>query len=95
MATSGTYRRGDHTLDPRTGRPPRHDVVAVSVVASSAMLADALASAASVMLPGQDPCTPRGIGMRTIAVRNRAVAETINAPLAGWSCGDDQADGTA
>lgn len=92
VATSGTYRRGNHNLDPRTGRPPPNGVVAVSVVGPGALLADALASAASVMLPAHDPCTPRGMGMRTIAVRSGAIFETINAPLGEWRCDDDAVD---
>ena len=68
IATSGDYRNqlriGDafysHTLDPETGRPVTHNVASVSVVASSTMRADALATALSVMGP----------------VRGRAFAET-------------------
>jgi thiamine biosynthesis lipoprotein len=48
VATSGTYRRGEHTLDPRTGRPATADIIAASVIAADAMTADALASVASV-----------------------------------------------
>ena len=53
MATSGDYRNryvdGDevysHTLDPRTGRPVRHRLASVTVVAESCMMADAWATA--------------------------------------------------
>lgn len=45
VATSGNYVRGAHTIDPRTGYPPVNDVVAATVVAPTAMRADALASA--------------------------------------------------
>jgi thiamine biosynthesis lipoprotein len=48
VATSGTYRRGEHSLDPRTGRPAVAGVVAASVIAADAMTADALATVASV-----------------------------------------------
>lgn len=57
IATSGDYRnffevdgeRYSHTLDPRTGYPVRHNLVSVTVLHSSAMLADAWATALSVM----------------------------------------------
>lgn len=48
VATSGTYHRGEHTLDPRTGRSAAASVLAASVVAQDAMIADALASVACV-----------------------------------------------
>ena len=59
MATSGDYRnyyqQGDerisHTVDPRTGRPIRHRLASVSVVDSSAMQADAWATALNVLGP--------------------------------------------
>ncbi len=51
VATSGDYVRGDHSIDPRTGYPAANGVVAVSVVATSAMLADALATAIAVAHP--------------------------------------------
>ena len=57
VATSGDYRnyfdlkgkRYSHTIDPRTGYPVRHDLVSVTVVHDSAMLADAWATALTVM----------------------------------------------
>ncbi|MHC9419846.1 FAD:protein FMN transferase [Sphingomonas citri] len=53
VATSGTYVRGAHNLDPRTGRPPMHGVVSASVVAPSAAMADALATMAVVAAPAK------------------------------------------
>ncbi len=55
VCTSGDYERRvldeeHHILDPRTGNSPRR-VASVTVVAPSAMLADALATAAFVMGP--------------------------------------------
>jgi FAD:protein FMN transferase len=57
VCTSGDYERpsptgdnGHHILDPRTGVSP-NDVASVTVVAPSAMLADALATAAFVLGP--------------------------------------------
>ena len=51
VCTSGDYERGaDHILDPRSGES-HHSVASATVVASSAMLADALATAAFVLGP--------------------------------------------
>lgn len=47
IATSGRYERGDHVIDPRTGRPVT-TVDSVSVVGPDCGLADAYASAAFV-----------------------------------------------
>ncbi|KQN26953.1 thiamine biosynthesis protein ApbE [Sphingomonas sp. Leaf33] len=55
VATSGSYVRGDHTLDPRRGRPAANGVLSVSVIAGSAMLADALATALTVCYPETAP----------------------------------------
>jgi thiamine biosynthesis lipoprotein len=48
IATSGAYERGEHVIDPRTGRPPR-DVLSVTVVGPDLGTADAYATAAFVM----------------------------------------------
>jgi thiamine biosynthesis lipoprotein len=52
VCTSGDYERGDHILDPVTGDPAR-SVASVTVVAPTAMLADALATAAFVLGPAE------------------------------------------
>lgn len=57
IATSGDYRnyfehqgrRYSHLLDPRTGYPIQHDVVSVTVVHGSAMMADAWATALTIV----------------------------------------------
>ena len=57
MVTSGSYRkyyerdglRYSHTIDPSTGRPVQHTLLSVSVVDSTAWLADAMATAYMVM----------------------------------------------
>lgn len=57
MATSGNYRqfyydgnvRRSHTIDPRTGYPAESDLLSATVVASSCMRADALATACMVL----------------------------------------------
>jgi thiamine biosynthesis lipoprotein len=48
VATSGAYQRGQHVLDPRTGRPPE-GVRSVTVVGQDLGLADAYATAAFAM----------------------------------------------
>lgn len=57
VATSGDYRnfferegkRYSHSIDPRTGYPVEHDLVSVTVVHDSAMLADGWATALTVL----------------------------------------------
>jgi len=57
IATSGDYRnffelegkRYSHLIDPRNGRPTAHDLVSVTVIHPSAMLADAWATALTVL----------------------------------------------
>lgn len=51
VATSGDYVRGRHTLDPRTGQPLGREVASVSVIHRSAMIADAWATALTVLGP--------------------------------------------
>jgi len=52
VCTSGDYERGQHILDPRTQTAAPH-VASVTVVAPTAMLADALATAAFVLGPDE------------------------------------------
>lgn len=57
MATSGNYRqfyyeggiRRSHTIDPRTGYPVEHNLLSATVVSTSCMRADALATACMVL----------------------------------------------
>ena len=59
VATSGDYRnyfehdgvRYSHTIDPRTGRPVKHEIASVTVIAKRAAQADAVATAMLVMGP--------------------------------------------
>ena len=59
IATSGDYRnyfevdgkRYSHSIDPRTGYPVSHDLVSVTVIHNSAMIADAWATALTVLGP--------------------------------------------
>jgi thiamine biosynthesis lipoprotein len=50
VCTSGDYEKGHHIIDPHTGSSPTN-VASVTVIAPSAMLADALATAAFVLGP--------------------------------------------
>lgn len=49
VATSGTYFKGEHILDPSTGKPVTNDLRSVSVIHPSSTTADALATAMYVM----------------------------------------------
>jgi len=60
VATSGRYERGDHVVDPRTGRPAV-GLASVTVVGPDLAIADAYATAAVVLGPGA--------GMRWLATR--------------------------
>ncbi len=59
IATSGIYRnffesggsRFSHLIDPRTGEPVRHDLASVTVIAPTAMQADAWSTALMVLGP--------------------------------------------
>lgn len=59
IATSGDYRnyfefdgiRYSHTIDPETGKPITHKLVSVTVIDKSTMIADALATAITVLGP--------------------------------------------
>jgi len=76
IATSGDYRnffeyqgrRYAHVIDPRTGWPVAHDLVSVSVIGSTATVADALATALLVMGPdaGAELAGREGIAARFV-----------------------------
>ncbi|UZK67945.1 FAD:protein FMN transferase [Sphingomonas sp. M1-B02] len=63
IATSGDYRRTvekdgkrlGHTLDPRTGRPLENQVASLTVLHAECMLADAWATALTVLGPERGP----------------------------------------
>ena len=63
LATSGDYRnfyendgeRYSHTINPKTGRPIKHSLASVSVLADSCAQADALATALNVLGPIEGP----------------------------------------
>jgi thiamine biosynthesis lipoprotein len=79
VATSGDYvdyfiadgKRYAHIIDPRTGKPVEHGLSLVSVVADSAMHADAWATALLVMGPEKGPRQATRNGMAALfLVRN-------------------------
>lgn len=51
VATSGDYLAGAHTIDPATGCPALHATTAVTVLHARCIMADAWASALSVLRP--------------------------------------------
>lgn len=71
IATSGDYRRWldaggrryGHTLDPRSGEPVGHGLRSVTVVHRSCMLADAWATALTVLGPDEGPAVAEREGL--------------------------------
>ncbi len=74
LGTSGDYRVGfmhegrrySHTLDPRTGAPVNHTLAAVTVIAPSAMAADARAAALLVLGPDEGMAFAREHGLAAV-----------------------------
>lgn len=71
VATSGDWVRGyeaygerySHTIDGRTGRPVTNGVASVTVFADTAMRADAMATALTVMGPQEGPAFAEAMGL--------------------------------
>jgi thiamine biosynthesis lipoprotein len=78
LATSGNYRnffevdgeRFSHSIDPRTGYPVAHDLVSVTVVHPSAMLADAWATALTVRGAERAMAVARTQGLAVYFIRS-------------------------
>lgn len=76
IATSGDYRNQvtiqgrvySHTIDPSTGRPVSHSLASVSVIATSVMRADALATALNVMGPIEGVAFAREHGLEAFFI---------------------------
>jgi len=82
VATSGDYRRGAHTLDPRTGRPIETGVVSASVIHRIALDADAWATALTVLGPdGLGLAHDQGIAARLVTDAHGAVREYLTPAL--------------
>lgn len=79
VATSGDYRRGAHSIDPASGRSIDNGIRSVSVIHKSAMLADAWATALTVL------GIERGLALATqeaLAVRFVSEVELLSPALA-------------
>jgi FAD:protein FMN transferase len=91
VATTGDYRRWldvggkrhAHTLDPRTGRPVANGVHSVTVLHPACMIADAWATALTVLGPGEGMALAdtRGIAMHMIAGEREYLSEALRAML--------------
>lgn len=83
VATSGDYVRGGHTLDPASGRPIANGITAVSVLHPVAMIADAWASALTVLGPARAATVARreALAVRLIVRDGAAVREWISPAL--------------
>lgn len=79
VATSGDYRnffevdgkRYSHSIDPRSGYPVAHDLVSVTVVERSAMLADAWATALTVLGVEQGMAVAQAQGLAVYFIRRQ------------------------
>lgn len=69
VATSGNYVRGDHTLDPRTGKRVVNGIASVSVLHERAKHADAWATALTVLGYGEGAA---------LAVREKLAARILS-----------------
>lgn len=86
VATSGDYRRGAHTIDPRTGRSTASGVVSASVIAADALTADAWATALTVLGPvdGMALAAAAGIAARVVTNDGReCLSPALDTMLAG------------
>ena len=90
VATSGDYRRSfvhagrayAHTLDPRTGRPLDNGVASVTVLHASCMLADAWATALTVLGPeGMALAEREGLAVHMAVREGTGFAEHLSPAL--------------
>lgn len=84
VATSGNYRRGDHSIDPQFGRPTDRALASVSVIAATALDADAWATALTVMGvdAGLAHAAGLGIAARFVTVADGQPVERVTPALA-------------
>jgi thiamine biosynthesis lipoprotein len=84
VATSGTYERGGHVIDPRTGRPAL-SLRSVTVVGRDLAEADAYATAAAAMGSAAPGWLARLDGYECAVVFEDGRAyESAGLPLVGW-----------
>ncbi len=83
VATSGDYVRGAHTIDPRTGCPLPPCVASVSVIHDTAMIADAWATALTVLGPehGAEFAAREGLAARIVSRRDGIANEWVSPRL--------------
>jgi len=91
LATSGNYRiffendgtRYSHIIDPRNGRPVGHGLASVTVIAKTAMQADALSTALMVMGPkaGFELAQKNAIAAFFISKTDSGFTETATQPF--------------
>lgn len=68
IATSGAYERGEHILDPHTGRPPS-GILSVTIVGPDLAAVDAFATAAFAMGEAGPAWTARLHGYQAMTIR--------------------------
>ena len=81
VAKSADYVCGAHSIDPATGRSASNGVTAVSVLASTAALADALATAITIAYPDDRLIASLGIAARIVVRDGDHVRETLTPSL--------------
>lgn len=82
VATSGDYVRGGHSIDPVTGRPIAHATASVTILHRRCCLADAWATALTVLPPdlARNVATEQALAAR-IVERARPAAEWLSPAL--------------
>ncbi len=82
VATSAAYERGEHILDGRTGEPPRHPLLSVTVLAADLTVADTTATAAFALGEEGIDWAAAEPGCQVFAVRvDRTVVSSPGLPL--------------
>lgn len=105
VATSGDWRRAliiddrlyPHTIDGRTGRPIANGVASVTVFHASAMMADAWASALTVLGPddGIGLATEHGLAAQILTRTPEGMSERLTPAYQAMMDEDDDAGGAA
>ena len=93
MATSGDYRnfyedngqRFSHTIDPKTGRPIKHNLASVSVLSDSCARADALATALNVLGPIDGPKLAEQKGIAALFIIRDANGKLQESQTSGFA----------
>lgn len=84
VATSSTLKRawvgGHHLIDPRTGRPVISDLVAATVIASSATLAEGGAKTALLLGEERGRDFLRAAGLRGVLVKSDGAVKEVSVP---------------